>query len=45
MQPYIVEKITDADGRVVSEMEPTVKRQVIRPGDQRHHVRTGWRGW
>ena len=31
MQPYIVEKITDADGRVVSEMEPTVKRQVIRP--------------
>ena len=31
MQPYVVEKITDADGRVIRETKPTVKRQVIRP--------------
>ena len=30
MQPYVVEKITDASGNVVSTTEPTVRRQVIR---------------
>ncbi len=29
MQPYVVQTITDADGQVVHETEPTVKRQVI----------------
>ena len=31
MQPYVVEKITDAAGNVVSTTQPTVRRQVIRP--------------
>lgn len=29
MTPYIVDKVIDADGKTVSETEPTVKRQVI----------------
>ena len=29
MQPYVVEKITDAEGDLVKQVEPTVKRQVI----------------
>ncbi|MBM6715243.1 PASTA domain-containing protein [Gemmiger formicilis] len=29
MQPYVVQTITDADGQVIHETEPTVKRQVI----------------
>lgn len=29
MQPYVVARVTDADGRVVQETTPTVKRQVI----------------
>lgn len=29
MQPYLVEKIIDADGRIVEEIEPVEKRQVI----------------
>lgn len=29
MQPYVVQRITDPDGTVVQEVEPTVKRRVI----------------
>ncbi len=29
MQPYLVSKITDADGQLVREIQPTVKRRVI----------------
>ena len=29
MQPYLVDKIVDSDGNVISETEPTVKRRVI----------------
>lgn len=29
MQPYVVQSITDSDGTVVQEVEPTVKRRVI----------------
>lgn len=29
MQPYVVSKITDADGQLVEEIQPTVKRRVI----------------
>lgn len=29
MQPYIVQKITDADGKIVQETAPTVRRRVI----------------
>ncbi len=29
MQPYVVEKITDAEGDLIKQAEPTVKRQVI----------------
>lgn len=29
MKPYLVSKITDSDGNVVKQVEPTVKRQVI----------------
>lgn len=29
MQPYIVQKITDADGKIVHETAPTVRRRVI----------------
>lgn len=29
MQPYIVQKITDADGKIVQEAAPTVRRRVI----------------
>ncbi len=29
MQPYIVQKITDADGKIVQETTPTVRRRVI----------------
>ncbi len=29
MQPYLVEKITDTDGKTVWQHEPTVKRQVV----------------
>ena len=29
MQPYIVQKITDADGKIVQETSPTVRRRVI----------------
>ena len=29
MQPYLVSKITDADGQVVEEIEPTVKHRVL----------------
>ena len=29
MQPYMVQKITDAAGRTVQEFSPTVRRRVI----------------
>ncbi len=29
MQPYIVQKITDADGKIMQETAPTVRRRVI----------------
>ena len=29
MQPYVVQRITDPDGTIIKEVEPTVKRQVI----------------
>jgi stage V sporulation protein D (sporulation-specific penicillin-binding protein) len=29
LQPYVVQSITDADGNVIKNVEPTVKRQVI----------------
>ncbi|MCI2046184.1 MAG: hypothetical protein LKJ90_00500 [Faecalibacterium sp.] len=29
MQPYVVQKITDADGRTVKDIQPTVRRRVI----------------
>lgn len=29
MQPYVVSKITDADGQLVEEIQPTVKRWVL----------------
>lgn len=29
MQPYLVDKVVDSDGNVISQTEPTVKRQVI----------------
>ena len=31
MQPYLVQTITDADGQIVRETQPTVRAQVIRP--------------
>lgn len=29
MQPYLVDKVVDSDGNIISETEPTVKRRVI----------------
>ena len=29
MQPYVVQSIADAEGNVIKNVEPTVKRQVI----------------